>query len=768
MTRYFLIVLLLVLSSCQRDKITSRYSLKKEQPPLFELVPSDSTGITFANNLIYSGPDNFSSVTRQWYGGGVTVGDVNNDGLIDIFFTSNQGKSRLYLNLGNFHFKDITDIAGIDTRGGWTTGAVMADVNGDGLMDIYVCRGGMNPSNITHNLLYINQGNLTFRQSAAEFGLDDNGLTTSASFFDYDNDGDLDLYTMNYPITKGDEDPLNFSFYQTKPIDSVISDKLFENINGRFKNVSEKAHIPIEKGSGLGLVISDINMDGWPDIYVDNDWMQSDYCYINQKDKTFRDEEPLLFTKNSLFSMGCDIADVNNDGMPDIITLDMAPTTHVRINTHDTQLPIDYYFMEHEYGKLLQYNRNFLQINNGNHTKFSERGEMSGIARTDWGWSALWGDFDNDGWKDLFITKGMWKDIGDRDFDNLMLTYGNKTEYKHTKESSFQQIRKYLHANYIFKNLNGFDFAPRASEWGIDQLVNSQGAAYADLNNDGKLDLIVNNIDATASIYRNTGGGTNNHYLRISISGEKSNKNGLGTKAWIYNKGKIQYAELTNARGFQSSSEPVLHFGLGRDTIIDSILVVFNSFKYTVIKNVKSDQHIRVLESEAKGSHFDYQKKIKTNCLVEEKTQQIKPAFIHRENDFNDFKRDKLIPRMFSKEGPALAVGDLNGDGLEDFYIGGAADQTGAVYLQQTDGSFLFKREMDIITDSASEDVAAIIDDLNGDGRNDLYVVSGSNEFEGNDKRYQDRIYLNAGNGTLKRCYDCLPVLTSSKSCVAA
>ena len=767
MSKYVPIILLLVLSGCLRDKPFRSSSVAGKEHTQFQMVPADITGITFANKVIYTGANNFSSITKQWFGGGVAIGDINNDGLQDILLTANQDTSRLYLNLGDFHFKDITTAAGINIQAGWTTGAVMADVNADGLMDMYICRGGMVPTQNTHNLLFINQGNLTFRESAAEYGIDDGGLTTCASFFDYDNDGDLDLYTINYPISNGDEDPMNFSFYETTRADSLVSDRLFENVNGKFKNVSSSVHLPIEKGSGLALVVSDINLDGWPDIYVANDWMQNDYTYINQKNKTFKDECARLFTKNSIFSMGCDIADINNDGLPEIINLDMAPTDHYRIKTHDTKQPIDYYVMEENYGKVVQYNRDMLQINKG-HNKFSEQGEMAGIARVDWGWSALWVDFTNDGWKDLFVGKGMGRDIGDRDYDNLMFTIGQKPEYKHVEGAYFKNMPLYLHANYFFNNNKGTGFSQATRDWGVDQEVNTQGAAYADLDNDGRLDLVINNIDTTAIIYRNTGGRERNHYLRISISGEKQNTFGLGTKAWLYSKGKMQYAELTNSRGYQSSSEPILHFGLANDTTIDSVLIVFPSFKYTVLKNVKANEHLVLEEQKADGQHFNYQLKETVKYLLEDKTKNISPVFVHRESDFNDFKRDKLIPRMFSKEGPALAVGDLNGDGKDDFFVGGAADQKGAVYLQQGNGAFTLKNQADFTGGAASEDVAALIADLNGDGKNDLYVVSGSNEFAENDIRYQDRIYLNNTRGDLKYCPECLPVMTGSKSSIAA
>ncbi len=767
--RLSLLFVLLLVASCKQKQPTPE-NVEPPQPTLLQLLLSDSTGITFGNFVNDTGKYNFFSMTNIYNGGGVAIGDVNNDGLQDVFFTANQLNSRLYLNLGKFHFEDITESAGIDTRGGWTTAPIMADVNGDGFIDIYICRGGIEPANETRNMLFINKGNLTFQEQAKEYGIDDAGLTTSASFFDYDHDGDLDLYTLNYPVFDN-SDPNNFFFYSTTPDDSLVSDKLFENINGTFFNVSEIAGLPIEKGSGLGLVVTDINQDGWQDIYVGNDWVMNDYVYINQKNKTFINQNKQLLAKNTFFSMGADVADVNNDALPDIFTADMAPASHYRRKVLVNQAPIDYYFLEGKYDQIMQYSRNTFELNKGN--GFFEVGEFAGIAKTDWTWSTFFCDFDNDGLKDLFMANGMKRNMGHMDHEKMMYTEGEKPEYRHNRKSLVEKMPRYLLPNFIFKNKTGYFFTEAMRQWGIDQLVNTQGAAYADLNNDGSVDLILNNADTVAFIYQNTSfeGGNTNHYLRIAIKGKGKNTIGLGTKAWLYNDSKVQYAELSNARGFQSSSEPVLHFGTGSDTLIDSIIVVYPSFKYTVLRGVKSNQKLILAEKDAEGSKYDYAKRETLHQLFISQPQNIIPAFVHRESDFNDFKRDKLIPRMFSKEGPSLATGDLNGDRLEDFFAGGAAGQSGAVYLQQQNGTFVMAPRQsfrDLTSDSAFEDVGALIADLNNDGKNDLYIVSGSNEFPFNSPLYQDRIYLNDGTGQLERCPDCLPQMNGSKSCAAA
>ncbi len=764
MKKLMLPIFLVLLFGCKRDKPADACR-QKITAPLFTLLDSSKTGITFANFVNDTGEINVFNNLYMYNGGGVAVGDINKDGLQDIFFTSNQDNGCLYLNLGSFHFKNLTASAGIDTRGGWTTGVVMADVNADGLTDIYVCRGGSRATGNTRNLLFINQGNLTFKESGAEYGIDDAGYSTQASFFDYDNDGDLDLYVMNYPSL--DNDPLNFYGYKTTENDYINSDHLYINNKNHFTDITIKANLPIEKAYGLGLVISDINQDGWNDIYVGNDWAMPDFMYINNAKGGFSNRTTDYFSKSAFFSMGVDIADINNDAVPDISVCDMVPATHYRRNIHISQAPIDYFFLEKKFGGIPQYSRNFMQVSQPSGS-YSEIGEAFGIAKTDWSWSNLLSDFNNDGWRDIFITNGMKRDEGDMDYERLMFKEGQNVQYKREKASVIEKMPRYLLSNYIFKSNKGETFTEAMKEWGVDQLVNTQGAVYADLDNDGHLDLILNNVDTTAFIYRNTGGSNPNHYLRISVAGEKGNTAGLGTKVWLYNKGKVQYAELTNARGFQSSCEPVLHFGLGDNTAIDSVLVVFPSAKYTVLNSVKANQHLLLTEDKAEGARYNYEKKERINYVLEDKTENISHPFVHAEGDFSDFKRDKLIPRMFSKEGPALAIGDLNGDGKDDIFAGGAAGQSGAIYLQQNKGAFVFKKEIALANNVHSEDVAALIADLNGDGKNDLYVVSGSNEFPENDNRYWDRVYMNTGNGNLLQCFDCLPAMPESKSCIAA
>ena len=763
----------ILFSSCQKQ--TEEIQPAKDVQ-LFSLLQPDSTGICFKNflndmerivvsddtGLMLNRPTTINDMPYQYAGGGVAVGDINNDGLLDLFFTSNQNPSRLYLNMGNFKFKDITDEAGIKHFGGWTTGAVMADVNGDGLTDIYVCRAGYIPKEGTENLLFINNGNLSFSEEAAKYGIDDRGLSISASFFDFDCDGDLDLYVMNYPYFDGD--PLSFFFYEIKPDDELTSDRLYENMDGVFKNVSSVAGLPVEKGAGLGLVVTDINLDGWPDIYVANDLLANDYVYINQGNGTFINENDRLFTKNSFFSMGCDIADVTNNGLPDIFVADMAPSSHYRRNVMLNQSPINYYFLQSKYNKTIQYGRNVLQQNRNG--KFSELAEMLGIARSDWSWSALFADFDNDRYKDLFIANGMKRDVGNMDFEMLMYQEEDEVIYTKDFQAMLNNYPKHYALNCIFKNNPTGRWQPKMEEWGLNQAINSQGAAYADLNNDGLMDLIVNPTDTFILIYKNNGIPGHN-YLSIKVKGKNKNTMSLGTKAWLYYGGQQQYAELTNARGFQSSSQPRLHFGLGTVSTIDSMVIVYPLGDYDVLYNIEANQELTLSEGDARHSAFSYQRPAGKQLVVEDHSEKISPAFVHQESDFNDFKRDKLNHRMFSKEGPAVAAGDLNGDGMDDFFAGGAAGQASATYFQTSTGQFTRFEQPELDADAGYEDVDAVIFDVNGDGFNDLYVASGSNEFPLGSDRYSDRVYLNDGSGKLIRCLECLPDIIESSSCVA-
>ena len=747
-----------------------------ESNPLFSEVLSEHSGIEFRNfvvdtiplpsnadlleaNLAWGINDDFMN---QYAGAGIAIGDINNDGLLDIYFGSNQKLGALYLNKGNFQFEDITSKSGIEYSKSWVTGTNMADVNGDGLLDLYICRYGKLPMKNTRNLLFINNGDLTFTERSSALGLDDYGLSSSVSFFDMDLDGDLDAYVLNQPIFD-EVDPTSFQFEELLPRDTLSSDRLYENVNGKFIDVSRKHGLPTEKGPGLGLVVSDINMDGWPDIYVANDWITNDFIYINQGEGEFKDECENLLSKNSFFSMGCDIADMDNNGYPDIFVCDMAPNTHYRRNMILNAAPQEYYRLQKKYKNITQYSRNMFFSNSNGH--FKELGNQYGIARTDWSWSPLIADFDNDGLKDLFVTNGAKRDIGNMDFEMLMYTDIDEKSYVRSREQLVQSYPSFSIPNQMFRNKGQSRMEMVSSLWGIGNPLNTQTACYADLDNDGNLDLILNPTDSVAKIFKNLGHG--NNHLTIQVIGSKKNTAGLGTKAWVHHKGTIQYAELTNARGFRSSSQQKIHFGLNNISEIDSLVLVFPSGGRHVIHKPIINQLLTVHEDSIANQPLG-KKEIVEQQQFRNQTNRINPAFTHASAEFFEFARDKTAFRMFNDNGPAVAVGDLNQDGRDDFFIGGREGQASRTYFQSEDGFFYSLSQEYLVRDSAFADTDAIIQDLNNDGLPDIYVGSGGSLHSPKDSLYRDRIYLNSGDGTVTRCSTCIDDIRTSTSSVVA
>ncbi len=754
----FIFFLILLFGNCSR-----------KAPPLFTLLPAETTGIDFKNVLKENEDANVLNYAYFYNGGGVAIGDINNDGLPDILFTGNMVPNRLYLNKGNFKFEDITEKSGIASMQGWCTGATMADVNGDGKLDIYICRSADSDPAKRKNLLFINNGDLTFTEEAAKYGLDDEGYSTQAVFFDYDKDGDLDMFLVNHSLqhyASGDFENPNLR----KEKNPAFSNKLFRNDNGHFTDVSREAGISSNVLSfGLGVSVSDFNDDGWPDIYVTNDFNEPDYLFINNGNGTFTEKLRDCMDQVSLYSMGCDAADFNNDGKIDLLTLDMLPEDNWSQKMHTGAENFDKFQMLFSQGIYPQYSRNMLHRNNGDGT-FSEMAQLAGVSNTDWSWSALFADFDNDGQKDLFISNGYAKDNTNMDFMRYRINQqmhargGGNT--KDIIRDLIEKMPSITIPNYIFRNNGNSSFTKKTDEWGLNKVSVSSGAAYADLNNDGALDLVISNINEPAFIYKNNLNELNpaNHYLKIKLLGKGQNVNGIGAKIKLYCRNNLYYQEEMPVRGFQSSVDPVLCFGLGESDKADSVVVTWPDDHIDKLLQVKSNQTILIREGSGPSPKMaDPGKFHKPYFLTSNAI-----SFLHRENHFNDFTIQPLIPSYLSRPGPCMAKADLNHDGLEDIFVGGARGQPGMIFLQTPDGHFIPMAEPAIAKDSLFEDVAAIFFDANGDGYPDLYVASGGYDLEPHDSLLQDRLYLNDGKGHFRKSPDGLPPLLFNKSCVRA
>ncbi|MDP4223650.1 MAG: VCBS repeat-containing protein [Bacteroidota bacterium] len=704
-------------------------------------------------------------------GAGVAAGDINNDGLTDLYFTSNQNPNKLYLNKGNLKFEDITDKAGVAGTGDWKTGVTMADVNGDGFLDIYVCQVGNYKVIHGKNQLFINQGDLTFKEEAHDYGLDFQGFSTQAAFFDYDMDGDLDMYLLNHSVhTSRSYGPVSLRFEH----DSLAGDRLYRNdeVKGEriFTNVTGLAGIyDSQIGYGLGVNISDLNNDGWPDIYISNDFHEDDYLYINNGNGTFTDRFKDFIRHTSRSSMGNDVGDFNNDGLLDVIVLDMLPEDEKIRKQSGGEDSYELYLLKLGYGYGYQFVRNTLQLNLGG-GMFSEIGRLSGVYSTDWSWSPLFCDVDNDGFKDLFITSSIYRRSNDLDYVKF-LTANNFFESENNKNTPdkvlYDRMPLYPNFNYVYKNNGDLTFTNMAKEWGINTRSYSNGSAYADLDNDGDLDLITNNINGPASIYRNNDSNQKvNHFLSVTLKGKGLNTKAIGARVTLYYHGQKQVAEFYPTRGFMSASSGDLHFGLGSVTLIDSVVIRWPDLSEQVIKDVPTDKFI-ILDIKNAG-------KSGGRILEDAGTMKLfSPARIpgleykHVEDQYIDLKHELLVPHTLFAEGPALAVADLNGDGLEDIFIGSAREQLSVIFMQQNDGSFQ-KVELPVfIKDLYSENVDAAAFDADGDKDNDLYIVHGGSEVSLGDPLLTDRLLINDGKGGFKESPDgSLPFTANNGSCV--
>jgi hypothetical protein len=755
--------------------VGSLLSCGNKKETVFTEIPASQTHIDFRNDIKENVDYNVLTYEYIYNGGGVAVGDVNGDGLPDVYFTANMGPDKLYLNKGGFQFEDITEQAGVKGRSRWKTGTVMADVNGDGLLDIYVCYSGPGTDAERANELYINDGLKNglphFTESAGQYGLDAPGTyTTTVSFFDMDNDGDLDLFMVNHAAM------FYNPFYNTDQLRAKrhpqFGNRLYRNDNGHFTDVSEQAHI---YGSGLNfglsVSISDVNNDGWADIYTTNDYDERDFLYLNNHDGTFREVLDKAAGHISEFAMGSDIADYNNDGRTDVMVLDMLPESNHRQKLLRGADAYDKYTMRVEHGLHHQQMRNTLQLNRGTDSNgvplFSEVGQLAGVSSTDWSWAPLFADFDNDGWKDLFVSNGILRDITNLDF--VKYTSGYSSNYKEVggdKKAMWKLVQDMPSTklqNYLFRNDHQLGFTDVTTEWGITGKGIHDGAVYADLDNDGDLDLVINNLNDGVLVYKNnthTG-----HYLRLRLKGEGKNTFGIGAKVTVVSGLGRQVQEQYTSRGFQSSVDPVMHIGLGEDSIA-RVLVRWPSGKQTFVSDVHADTTL-VLEESAEAVDVAL-KGAASKFSFRDVTAESGVAFVHNQASTIDFKISPLLPFQLSKTGPCVAKGDVNGDGMPDLFIGASSGYESRLYLQTREGKFAVAESQpwNAIKDYTNAD--ALFFDADGDGDMDLYLVSGGADYPLHDKRYQDRLFENDGKGHFRWVPGALPAETVSGSCARA
>ncbi len=732
--------------------------------PLFRSLSVQETGVDFINHVDDTPELNIINYLYFYDGGGVAVGDVDGDGLPDLYLTANLGPNRLYINRGDLRFEDVTESAGVAGSADWSTGVTMADVNGDGMLDIYVSVVSGFEHLDGHNELFINNGDLTFTERAAEYNLDFSGYATQASFFDYDLDGDLDVFLLNHSVH--DEDTYGRAEIRRER-HPLAGDRILRNDGDRFVDVSEEAGIyggPV--GYGLGVAVSDLTANGCPDVYVANDFHENDYFYVNNCDGTFSENIRRAVGHNSRSSMGVDAADLNNDALPDVAVLDMLPDREDVLKTSASVESYDVAQTKLDFGYHHQYTRNTLLLNRGD-GRFSDIAYLAGVEATDWSWAALFCDLDNDGWKDLFVSNGIWRRPNDLDYIETVASPAMQDALEDISDSDLEILDEMPHvpvANHVFRNNRDLTFTDQTGAWGLGQELFSNGAAYADLDNDGDLDLVINNLNETAALYENLGSGRN--YLSVRLHGAAPNTWGIGTKVLLWSGDRSQLQELVPTRGFQSSVDPRLHFGLDTLSTIDSLIVVWPDHRYQVLTNVAANQQVELHASES-GGHFDYARlhHPAEHQIFSDITTDVSSPYAHVENSFFDFTREPLIPHMVSREGPALATGDVDGDGLDDLFVGGSKGRASMLLIQQPGGTFEPSNRAVFQADSLSEDVDAAFFDADGDGDLDLFVVTAGNEWWGEADALLDRLYLNDA-GTFRRADEAVPEIYQNGSVV--
>ena len=740
------------------------------QEKKFELLKANHTGVDFSNDLLTNDTLNSLFFEYIYNGAGVAAADVNNDGLTDLFFTGNQVSSRLYLNRGDFVFEDVTLPAGIKTDR-WCTGVAIVDINNDGKHDIYISVAGYKvPDEKMENLLFINEGwdekgIPVFREMAKSYGLNDGGYSTQAAFMDYDHDGDLDMYLLTNALEKYNRN--NLRPKQTNG-QAASTDRLYRN-NGdlTFSNVSKEAGILIE-GYGLGVKVADLNFDNYPDIYVSNDFLSNDLVWINNKNGTFTNQASVYLKHQTHNGMGLDIADFNNDALPDIAVLDMLPEDNYRQKMMIPYVNYGQFGSRRHLGYEDEYMRNTVQLHQGfapdGTPRYSEIGNLLGLSATDWSWSVLFADFDNDGWKDTYITNGYRKDVTNLDYINyssFSQVFGTDSSKQERALRDLSKTPDVLVANYIFQNKKNLKFENVSNEWGLDQLSYSNGAVYADFDNDGDLDLAVNNIDSKAFIYKNKTEG--NNYIQIKLESSKSNALKYNAKVIVYSDTLKQYQEFSPFRGYKSTVDEILHFGMGDHEIIDSIVVYWLDGSKSKLGKVGTSQRVVIKHEQHNSNSSTYMPQTLTNHNFDFIEDSLGINFIHSDLGYSDLRNIRTLPHDHAKSGPAMATGDVNGDGLEDFFIGGNKDQSGAFFIQNIDGRF---ERQNLLIDSRFQDVGAHLFDADGDSDLDLYIVSGGSYTISDSTAYQDRLYMNDGNGDFQRSHDALPIIGASGSCV--